>query len=686
MKEYPRALIDSVIEANFVPFIGAGISMESGAPSWSCLLEQLIESLEDGPLAQEIRNRYRSGEISSVDVPELHALLKGTSFGLLDFLVSRFTQPFQTNIYHDLVRQFPFGTIVTTNYDCLIERSIEEINRPQNTIWKDSQLRFYNEARAVQILKIHGTITDPESCVLSKSDYDSYAQQRPLLYGFLETLFSIKAVLFLGFSLKDPNVGSLLDKLRLINKNSPRDHFAVLHKPAPDEINQLKKYGIQVIVLSGASVRDSLEEWLKGLVRLTRQIFTGHVNKAQAYSADIEREIAICVPGSIIRMRAALGLISMPKNLEPGMILYDSKQDDAELRLGQELRKFLAASDRNRYHTIVYINPLLQRQKGFSPRSIIVRLRAMLEFLTDFGPQIRIAPSTVPISMNHLIVNNRASFLSHKRLTTHGPTALRRTMNRWVIQSEIDVFDVDFDAVMTNNKEMAISFGVDPESPSWEQQFSKIVIQRAIDILERERKVLECDGSGQVVGLRNRDEAHTAGVRHRSVHLHIIRKDSDGSLSILLQQRASTTDLYGDKFDVAVAGHPQGTDFLAEVLREAAEELGIWIDRDHILHAYSYPKEIGNDKEFVDVFAARADGITGSLNAFESTDVEGLYWAKLGAISSQTPLLSVDGFKRFGPIIVPSQFQISKDDFIPQTISEIEKVGRWSMTNLRWET
>ncbi|MCK4624108.1 MAG: SIR2 family protein [Phycisphaerae bacterium] len=674
MTDYPTELIDAIVESTVVPFVGAGISIDSGAPSWGALLRRLIESLGEDNIACEIRQRYESGELSSVDVPELHSLLQGSTFSLLNFLNTQFGRPFRTNKYHHLMRQFTFATVLTTNYDRLIEQSFEEIHRSYNVIWKDSQLRFYNEVKALQVVKIHGTITDVESCVISKGDYAGYAQERPFLYGLLGSIFSVKTVLFLGCSLKDPNIGSLLEQVRLANQGSPREHFAVLHNPSGDDVSQLRKYGIRVIRLTGRSVRQSLIAWLEGLAQRTRQTWSGHINKARAYRGDIEQQTRDSVPGDIVRMRASLGIISIPKRTSKGVVLYNPDQDKAELELGQSMREFLGASRENRYRTIVHINPSLQRRKGFSLASINLRLRAMLEFFAQYPGQIEIAHSSVPIFVNHLIVQDRSSFLGHKRQTKYGPTVLRRTINRWVIQSEIEAFDDDFESMWQENRKSADAVGIDSTSPTWDVELSRLLIDRALTLTEHSSQILRCDDSGTILGLVDRGRAHAESIRHRSVHLHLFTERDDGSVSVLLQERGSTTDLYAGQIDVAVAGHPERTDCVVEVLREAAEELGIWVDRSRVQHAFSYLKDTGSDREYVDVFVADSEGVLQTIDKFESNDVEALYWADFGGVSLTTMSIHVRGFKRCGSLSIPTELDLPVSRFVPQAIEEIIRV------------
>lgn len=72
-----------------------------------------------------------------------------------------------------------------------------------------------------------------------------------------------------------------------------------------------------------------------------------------------------------------------------------------------------------------------------------------------------------------------------------------------------------------------------------------------------------------------RTSAHAEGIRHRTVHIWVIR-NHNGRNEALLQKRALTKDSYPGYYDTSSAGHIQAGDApLDSALRELREELGI---------------------------------------------------------------------------------------------------------------
>ncbi|MBQ6843473.1 MAG: NUDIX domain-containing protein [Agathobacter sp.] len=75
-----------------------------------------------------------------------------------------------------------------------------------------------------------------------------------------------------------------------------------------------------------------------------------------------------------------------------------------------------------------------------------------------------------------------------------------------------------------------------------------------------------------------RSLAHRTGVRHRTTHVWIVRKQGE-NIQILLQKRSKNKDSFPGCYDISSAGHiPAGDDFAESGLRELEEELGLKVD------------------------------------------------------------------------------------------------------------
>jgi hypothetical protein len=264
---YPRNLISNLVNNNVVPFVGSGFSKPSGLPLWNELIVNLFRELEEDYDIQDLRKLYESGNISSIDAPEIYNIITTTKYPLRQYIKNSFDHLWKTNNYHGLLTKFQVDTILTTNFDSLIEDAYKQEGIAINTIYKNGDLPFFDEKRSIQLIKIHGTIEDINSIVLAKSEYSNYKQRNRLVYHLVSTIFLTRTILFLGFSLHDPNIIGLLDEIKRIVGDEMRTHYALMYSPRSDVVSKLLEYGIRVINLPHERVEESTREWLGGLYR-----------------------------------------------------------------------------------------------------------------------------------------------------------------------------------------------------------------------------------------------------------------------------------------------------------------------------------------------------------------------------------------------------------------------------------
>jgi isopentenyldiphosphate isomerase len=676
---YPKNLLENLTHNNVVPFIGSGMSRPSGLPLWNDLIQTLIKEIEDEYDVSDLRRLYEQGVIDSIDTPELYSIISTNKFPLLRFIKSAFDKPWRANSYHKLLSQFEFDTILTTNFDNLIENQYEQQGVVINRIWKSEHLPFFDEKRFVQLIKIHGTIDDIKSIVLAKSDYDAYRRRNKLIYHLVSTIFLTRTILFLGFSLQDPNILNFLDEIKNTIGDVMRTHYALLINPPNSLVNKLSEYGIRVIKLPDNNIEQNTLDWLEGLLSRASFIGESNLDKARMINDGLRYEIENGLPGSIIRMRASLGIISNPKESSETEPIYGSaEQDKLEVAMGMLARQLLRTHKGNKIRCILHIDPELQQMKGYKKRQLIKRLLAMREFLDEFGGQVEIAHSPIPIDLNHVIVADRVSYITLQWGRETGYQRIHMKQNRWIVRSEVNSFDNDFDSLRLFNSQLAEKLDIDVDDSEWPHRLSIILIDSAIRHLESKAvTVLESDASGAVVGMVGRDHAHTNEILHKSVHLHLIdRKDN----KVWLQRRTKAKDLWEGMIDVAVAGHQETGDDLAEVLRETAEELGVWIHPDNVLHLFQYERRLQNDHELINVYCAEVNSNTGIGFNFKS-EVDSVMRVDLNELRDSKANLHADGYICFASMKLPARFKISTSEFVPGLIEELNKVYNILLTN-----
>lgn len=96
--------------------------------------------------------------------------------------------------------------IITTNWDLFLEQLYPDYKKYVG----QNELLFSNPQEVGEIYKIHGCATRPGSLTMTSDDYNQFNERNPYLAAKLITIFVEHPVIFLGYSISDENVASLL--------------------------------------------------------------------------------------------------------------------------------------------------------------------------------------------------------------------------------------------------------------------------------------------------------------------------------------------------------------------------------------------------------------------------------------------------------------------------------------------
>jgi hypothetical protein len=117
--------------------------------------------------------------------------------------------------------------VVTTNYDKLLERAYGSV--PRAPTHRDLEalgpLLFDG---SFFILKAHGDIDRPDSLILTERDYREIIHANPAFNEIFSALLLTKAVLFIGYSLSDPDFRLLMDRQLATFKGYIPDRYALM--------------------------------------------------------------------------------------------------------------------------------------------------------------------------------------------------------------------------------------------------------------------------------------------------------------------------------------------------------------------------------------------------------------------------------------------------------------------------
>ncbi|SAK49133.1 hypothetical protein AWB80_01306 [Caballeronia pedi] len=150
--------------------------------------------------------------------------------------------------------------IITTNWDTFLQSLF-----PDYRVYVgQDELLFSNPQSIGEIYKIHGCVNTPRSLVLTEPDYKDFNERNAYLAAKLITIFVEHPVVFMGYSLSDRNIISLLkaicacigqEKLQQLNNNLIFVQRA--HEGEPDSVAQtviaLETVQIPITLVKAAS-------------------------------------------------------------------------------------------------------------------------------------------------------------------------------------------------------------------------------------------------------------------------------------------------------------------------------------------------------------------------------------------------------------------------------------------------
>lgn len=227
-------------------FIGSGFSIKAGAPSVSIIIDAILH--EGG---KDFTNDFSEKDRTLRKVSEAFINECNGRNELMCLLKKLFEFIPKDTSDQELLRKIPhFRQIFTTNYDTLIEDAYQLSER--NLITTNEGCAYTSQNR-VSIYKIHGdisTLNNPDSIIISESDYQHYFKNNRfnLIWEELKQAFIKKHIVFIGYSLEDDNVLEIIKKVRTSINNNMKGLFLIApNVRSKAKIEQLKKNSVTYI-------------------------------------------------------------------------------------------------------------------------------------------------------------------------------------------------------------------------------------------------------------------------------------------------------------------------------------------------------------------------------------------------------------------------------------------------------
>jgi hypothetical protein len=150
-----------------------------------------------------------------------------------------------------------------------LEQALRAIARQFQVIVSDRSARVFTDRAGCQVRKVHGTISQPDSLVITRSDYAEFVHDNPYTIEGLRHDLTQYVFLFIGYSLSDPDFNNIYDNVLFTMGRMRQHHYIVVPEINEYETQDLLQRGLRAIDLSllpGATTNDRLTHLLQQLV------------------------------------------------------------------------------------------------------------------------------------------------------------------------------------------------------------------------------------------------------------------------------------------------------------------------------------------------------------------------------------------------------------------------------------
>ncbi|MBT9188915.1 SIR2 family protein [Zobellia russellii] len=296
-KAFINSFVTEINNGDAAIFAGAGLSASAGFVNWKELLRDLAEEINLNidiehdyvTIAQYHFNKFKRGKINDKIINEFTTLNKGTR-------------------NHQILSNIGIETFWTTNYDQLIEKSLEEDGKTVELKIRNEDFSHNIKKKDAIVYKMHGDKNSPDEAVLTKDDYDTYNDKRELFSTALRGDLLSKTFLFIGFSFDDPNLDYIMSRIKVLLKDNTPTHYCFLKKINERDfeekedflyskikqdlkIEDLLRYGINTVTVDEYSEITLILEEIENRI-LRRNIFiSGAAAEYSPFSEELAKEL-----------------------------------------------------------------------------------------------------------------------------------------------------------------------------------------------------------------------------------------------------------------------------------------------------------------------------------------------------------------------------------------------------------
>lgn len=269
----PESLIEELAARRCILFLGSGVSATSQdksgrrPSSWKDFIEDIKHIIKDAN--KDILN-YVDEQIKKENyLLALQAIYDSAKKAdYTRFLENEYKHDYIPSEVHHYIQKIDSKIVITTNFDNIYETLCHGSTYTVMNYSDSKSIVHALKSPQNLIIKAHGTIDKPDDIIFTASQYYESQEKYPDFYSLLAALFLTNTVVFLGYSLSDPDINLILQFLhRTATDSSP--HYLITKSGTP---LQLKDHWKKVYNVEVVEYGDKHEDFFPAMEYLLEQV------------------------------------------------------------------------------------------------------------------------------------------------------------------------------------------------------------------------------------------------------------------------------------------------------------------------------------------------------------------------------------------------------------------------------
>ena len=276
--EWPPKLVEELANRRAIIFVGSGLTSscvdENGnrPPSWDSFIKNFIDEIKKNGYSKKsikfIEQQY-SQKNYLMALQAIFSLSNSSTYS--HFLKRQFDVDVNPSEAYKCLIDIDSDIVISTNFDQVLDRLYSSVAGYVVANYDDYSRIIENIKSPKKLLiKAHGSIDDTTKMIFTSEEYFRIRRENSAFYEILKSLFMVHSVLFIGYSLNDPDIQLILESLADLSVISVPNHILLQKGDAHEEMIKYWKnvYNIEVIEYDG----ENYENFIPALKKLRDEV------------------------------------------------------------------------------------------------------------------------------------------------------------------------------------------------------------------------------------------------------------------------------------------------------------------------------------------------------------------------------------------------------------------------------